>query len=260
MTMTLTWESDQNLTCDAFLGGQLSVWQPRVGYRAGVDPVLLAAAVTATPGQAVLELGCGVGVAGLCLQKRVGALALTGLELQAEYAGLAQRNAAANELTFEIVSGDLANMPLKLREQSFDHVIANPPYYDRSSGTASENTGRETSLGEVLPLVTWIDAATRRLSPKGFLTIIQKADRLPDLLAASDDRLGDMRLLPLVPRLGKAAELIIFRARKGAKGGFRLLSPVVLHDGGEHREDGDDYSNEARAILRDGKQLEVDWR
>ena len=57
--------AEDDLTCDAFLGGKLHLWQPRRGrgYRAGVDPVLLAASIEATAGQSVLELGCGVGAA-----------------------------------------------------------------------------------------------------------------------------------------------------------------------------------------------------
>ncbi|MFO7806744.1 MAG: methyltransferase, partial [Paracoccaceae bacterium] len=69
------------LTQDAFLGGQLYLWQPRRGgYRAGVDPVLLAASVPAQAGETVLELGCGVGAAMLCLHARVKGLQLTGVE------------------------------------------------------------------------------------------------------------------------------------------------------------------------------------
>ncbi|MEY2961347.1 MAG: hypothetical protein RLZ60_1177, partial [Pseudomonadota bacterium] len=56
-----------DLSCDNFLNGKVRVWQPINGYRAGVDPVLLAAAVPAKSGQTVLELGCGVGTASLCL-------------------------------------------------------------------------------------------------------------------------------------------------------------------------------------------------
>ena len=37
--------SNRDLTHDAFLGGRIRVWQPARGYRAGTDPVLLAAAV-----------------------------------------------------------------------------------------------------------------------------------------------------------------------------------------------------------------------
>ena len=79
------------LSQDGFLGGRLAIWQPRVGYRAAMDPVLLAAAVAARAGESVLELGCGVGVASLCLGSRVPGLALTGLELQPAYARLARR-------------------------------------------------------------------------------------------------------------------------------------------------------------------------
>ena len=64
--MTMTSVSTET-TDNAFLGGRVQLLQPRRGYRAGVDPVLLAAAVAARPGEAVLELGCGVGTALLCL-------------------------------------------------------------------------------------------------------------------------------------------------------------------------------------------------
>lgn len=257
--MTSTW-ADSELSDDAFLGGRLTVWQPRAGYRAGVDPVLLAAAVPARPGQAVLELGCGAGVAALCLQHRVGGLRCVGLELQSGYAALARRNAARNGLGLEVVAGDLRAMPAALRRESFDHVVANPPYFDRGAGTPAGDAGREAARGEGATLADWVDAAVRRLKPKGWLTVIQRADRLPDLLGACDARLGGLRLLPLAPRTGRAAELVILRARKGARAPFRLLPPVVLHAGAAHDGDRDSYAPGIGAILRKGAQFAVDWR
>ena len=97
-----------DITTDKFLGGKLSVQQPRRGYRAGVDPVLLAASVNAEPKQQVLELGCGVGVASLCLGKRVPDLHLTGLEIQPQLALLARQNAQSNNVTMDVFTGDLA--------------------------------------------------------------------------------------------------------------------------------------------------------
>ena len=117
----------EELTTDAFLGGRLAIRQPKAGYRAGIDPVRLAAAVPARSGETVLELGCGAGVAALCLGRRVPGLALAGIERQGDYAVLARENAAANGIAFEVVEGDLARMPASLRARSFDHVIANPP-------------------------------------------------------------------------------------------------------------------------------------
>lgn len=256
MTMTLILEDD--LTHDAFLGGALNIRQPRKGYRAGVDPVLLAASVAALPGQSVLELGCGVGVASLCLQRRVGGLALVGLEIQAVYAELARRNALENSLALEVLKGDLCAMPRELRDRSFDHVIANPPYFGPGVGTGADDEGRETGRREAVPLSEWIDAATRRLRPKGYLTMIQRADRLPDLLAACDSRLGDLRVLPLAARLGRPAELVLLRARKGARGRFLLLSPRILHEGAAHDGDRESYTGEISEILRNGRQLTVE--
>jgi tRNA1(Val) A37 N6-methylase TrmN6 len=246
-------------TRDGFLGGRLVLEQPARGYRAGVDPVLLAAAVPARPGQAVLELGCGVGAASLCLGARVGGLALTGVELQPAYAALARRNAVANGIGMEVLQADIARLPADLRARAFDHVIANPPYYLPARRSAAADAGRETALAEDLPLAGWIDAGVRRLRPGGRLTLIQRADRLADLLAGCDGRLGDLRLLPIAPREGRPAELVILRARKGARGASRLLAPLVLHEGARHERDGDSYREAIVRVLRGGGELPVDW-
>ena len=256
--MTSTLDDNADLTCDAFLGGQLQIWQPRSGYRAGVDPVFLAASVAAQPGQSVLELGCGVGVAILCLARRVGDIDCFGLELQPAYADLARRNATENSLKLSVETGDIARPPHVLRARQFDHVICNPPYYSPSRGTHSNDIGRNLALRETAPLGSWIDAACRRLAPRGRLSMIMKADRLPDLLTVLDARLGDVHILPLCPRTGRSAELILLQARKGAKGPFRLLSNKVIHMGAKHLRDQDSYTPEISRVLRDGDQLKVE--
>lgn len=183
MTSTL----DTDLTYDAFLGGRLHLWQPRDGYRAGVDPVLLAASVPAKAGQSVLDLGCGVGAAALCLGARVPGLELVGVERQAEYAALAVRNG------LHAHTADLADMPADLRDRSFDHVLANPPYFDRAAGHAAEDSGREAGRGAETPVAAWIDAAARRLHHKGYLHMIHRVERVPDLLTAAAGGLAARR-------------------------------------------------------------------
>jgi len=242
----------EDLTQDAFLGGRLSLVQPRSGYRAGVDPVILAASVPAFAGQSVLELGCGVGAAILCLGARVPGLSLTGVEVQAEYAELARLN-GGDALT--VVNSDLNAMPLELRQQQFDHVIANPPYFRASARRAALDAGRETALGETTPLSDWIKVAAKRLAPKGYAHFIHRAERLPDILAAMHVRLGSIEVLPLTPREGRAAELVIVRARKSGRAAFRLHPPLVMHQGSQHLKDGDSYVPSIRAVLREGTAL-----
>ena len=84
----------ENITENEYLGGRIRIRQPQKGYRAGVDPVLLAASIPARSGQSVLELGLGVGTAALCLSARVAGLSLTGVEIQSDYAALARENAS----------------------------------------------------------------------------------------------------------------------------------------------------------------------
>jgi tRNA1(Val) A37 N6-methylase TrmN6 len=244
----------EELTDDGFLGQRLRILQPRQGYRAATDPVLLAAAVPARSGDSVLELGCGAGVASLCLAARVAGLGQSALERQPAYAALVRMNADRNGIGLTVVEGDLAAMPDGLR-RPFDHVIANPPYFAAGDGTAAGDAGREAAQREDTPLAVWIDAATRRLAPGGWLTLIHLAARLPHLLAVMDRRLGSLSALPLAPRPDRAASRVILRARKGGRAAFRLLAPMVLHDGAAHDADRDSFTPEVRAVLRDGADL-----
>ncbi len=245
----------KDLTHNDFLGGQLKLWQPSDGYRAGIDPVLLAACVPATGGQSVLELGCGAGAAILCLATRVPGLILHGVELQSNYADLARRNAAENDIPLHVTTADLTVLPVDLRQVSFDHVIANPPYFRPGTHTGARDAGRAKALGEETPLAAWVDVAARRLAPKGYLHIIQRIDRLPDVLAACFDRLGSLEVLPFAARSGRAPGFFILRARKGGRAHFKMHSATILHKGAVHTGNKGDYTIDINKILRNGAGL-----
>ncbi|RYE50743.1 MAG: methyltransferase domain-containing protein, partial [Hyphomicrobiales bacterium] len=187
--------ADADLSDDKFLCGRLRLLQPLKGYRAATDPVLLAAACPASPGQSVLDLGCGAGAAALCLGHRVPGLSLAGLEVQADYADLARRNADRNGIAIEVHEGDLVRMPSALRRE-FDHVIANPPYY-QPGGSPSPVAARARAMHVETSLAEWVAAATRRLRPGGWLTLISGADGLPEVLSALAPKLGSAAVLPL---------------------------------------------------------------
>ena len=242
-----------DLTCDGFLDGRLRILQPKRGFRSGADAVMLAAACPARAGQAVLELGCGAGVASLCLGWRVPGLRLVGLERQPDYADLARRNATANGIALEVLTGDLARPPAPLRDLAFDQVIANPPYF--LGGTPAPDDGRAGARREETPLSAWIEAGLRRLRPGGILTLIQRADRLDAILAGLAGRAGAAVILPVAGRAGQAAGRVIVQAQKGARGPLRLLAPFVMHHAPAHPGDREDLTGAAQAVLRDGSPL-----
>ena len=250
--------AEDQLSDDNFLCGRLRLLQPVQGYRAATDPVLLAAACPAEPGQSVLDLGCGAGAAALCLGARVPGLALAGLELQPGYADLARRNAERNGFPVEVHEGDLAHIPKPLR-RDFDHVIANPPYYP-AGGSPSPLAIRARAMQVETPLSDWVAAAARRLRPGGWLTLICGADGLPEVLAALAPKLGSAAVLPLAAREGRPALRALLRARKGGRAPFRLLAPFVIHQGAKHDGDRESYTPQANAVLRDGAGLTALFR
>lgn len=248
----------QDLSDDKFLCGRLRLLQPRKGYRAATDAVLLAAACDAVAGQSVLDLGCGAGAASLCLGWRVAGLAQAGLELQPEYADLARRNAERNGIALEVHQGDITRMPKELR-RDFDHVIANPPWYPQG-GTPSPLAVRATAMQVDLPVSAWVEAASKRLAPGGWLTLIAGTDSLPELLGALAPKLGSGVVLPLSAREGRAPKRILLRARKGGRAPFKLLSPLVIHKGEAHDGDRESYHPEVNEILRNGAPLAAIFR
>ena len=251
----MTLNADDDLTCDAFMSGRIQALQPKKGFRSGVDAVLLAAAVPATAGQRVLELGCGVGVASLCLHARVAGLSLTGVEVQKTYAELARHNATAAGAAMHIYESDLSNLPADLRQMQFDHVLANPPYYAAGSRQFAKDAGRETALGEATPMRKWIEVAAKRLAPKGYATFIQRSDRLADMLGPMAEHLGSLEILPLAPREGRDSHLTILRGRKDGRAPLRLHPPLIMHDGAVHLRDAEDYQTWAVNVLRNGHAL-----
>lgn len=244
------------LSDDAFLGGRLRLFQPKQGYRAATDPVLLAAACAARPRDRVLDLGCGAGAVALCLGARVADLDLCGLEVQPAYADLARRNAARNRLALRVVEGDVLSPPAVLKGLTFDHVVTNPPFAAPGSGTAPPDPGRARAHGEgAARLEDFIALGLKRLAPKGRLTVIQRAEHLGRILSALEGVAGDIRVLPIAARAGRAAGRVIVSAAKGRASPLTLLPPLVMHDGAAHGRDGPDFSPSARAILEGGEGL-----
>lgn len=244
---------------DDFLGGRISVVQPRRGHRAGSDAVFLAAAVPVRAGERVLDAGAGVGVAGLCLLARVPGVAVTAVEIDQELCALAEDNAARNGFAaqFKAINADVTSSgktlgSLGLKRESYQQVIANPPFHPEGSVRAAAHAGRAAAhVMRREGLAAWVRFFTAMAAPDALLTLIHRPDCLGELLPLLDGRFGGVAVYPLFPKSNEPAIRIIVQARKGSRAGLSLLPGLVLHEA-----DGS-YTQAAERVLRGGEALEL---
>jgi len=255
MSPTTTTPTDplSDLTEDRLLGGRIVFHQPRTGYRAAIDPIFLAAAVPARSGERVLELGIGTGAAALCLGTRVPGTRITGIDRDRAAVRIAGHNIVHNRMqgSVEAIIGDIAGPPPpRLLPGAYDHVMANPPYLPEERSDRSPDPRRAAANVESeAALPTWVAFAAAMLRPKGTLTIIQRADRVGELLALLQERLGGLVVFPLWPRADRPASRIIVQGRKGIAAPLTVVPGLVLHG------TQDKYTATAEAVLRDSAPL-----
>jgi tRNA1Val (adenine37-N6)-methyltransferase len=241
----------EETTLDGFLEGRLMLHQPRRGYRAGMDAMVLAAAVAGLGFEAAAELGCGVGAALLSAAVRHPAGTLTGIEKDGAAAALAACNIAANGLAgrVNLVEGDglPANPALDGR---FDLVFSNPPFFDDGRTTRAPAPERAAAWVAGVPLEQWLKAMLRLAAPRnGRIVLIHRADRLGDILRLLPGRAGDVAVYPLRPRADAPALRVLVTAQRGSRAPLRLLRGLDLHP--PDRTDSS-YTPESQAALDGG--------
>jgi len=253
--------ADADTTDDAVLGGRLMLRQPKRGHRFGHDAILLAAAVDARGGEIAVDLGAGVGTAGLALAHRVAGLEVRLIDVDPALAALARENAARNALAdrVSVAELDVATATPRdfaaramLRPGEAHHVLMNPPYNDAARQNVSPDPARrQAHVAQDDTLTTWVNCASRLLTSHGTLTLIWRATGLADVLSALQD-FGGISIVPIQPKPRAAAIRVIVKAVKGGAAPLVLFPPLTLNDA-----DGRP-SAEAEAILRRGAALPVE--
>lgn len=247
------------VTVDAFLGGALQIFQPRRGYRAGLDAVLLAAAVPAPCGDGtqILDAGAGVGVAGLSAAWRNPRARVVLVEKEAPLVRLAAANIARNGFAGRVtaVDADISARAGDLVERglapgSFAHLLANPPFHEGGATTVPPvplKAAAHTFQGS--DLETWLRFLSRMCAAGGTLSMIYRADALGAVLCGLQGRFGALRLLPIHPRRDAPAIRVVIQGVKGSRAPLTLAPAFILHG------DGDAFTPEAEAVLRHGAPL-----
>jgi tRNA1(Val) A37 N6-methylase TrmN6 len=242
------------ITDDAVLDGRLRLRQPRRGHRVGHDAILLAAATGARGGEHAVDLGAGVGAAGLALAVRVPGIMVTLVEIDGGLAALAGENAQRNglaerarALALDVAAPARAFAAAGLATGSAQRVLMNPPFLDPGRHRASSDLRRRAAHTAIEP-DRWVGCARRLLASGGTLTLIWRADGLAEVLAMLAG-FGGVAVLPVHPRPNAAAVRILVRAEKGSRVPLSVLPGLVLADQAGRP------TAEAEAVMRQGADL-----
>jgi tRNA1(Val) A37 N6-methylase TrmN6 len=242
---------------DAVLGGRLMLCQPLRGHRVGHDAILLAAATSAQSGDHAVDLGSGVGGAGLALARRIAGVAVTLVEIDPALTALAAGNAQRNNLSdrvravcLDVEAPAAAFAAAGLAPESAACVLMNPPFNIAQQPSPDQARRLAYAASEGM-LERWLYTAARLLRGDGVVTLIWRADGLPEVLTALDKDFGAITVLPVHPKPGAAAIRVLVRATKASRAPLALLPGLLLADADSKP------TAAAEAVLRKGEALSL---
>ena len=242
-------------TLDAFHRGDFFLVQPRKGkgHRAGMDAMMLAAAVPSGFSGRLADLGAGAGAAGLAVASRCPAVRAALIERSPEMADFARRTLAfpgnsrlasrAEVICADVTLTGKARHAAGLADASFDFALMNPPFNERIDRASPDGLRREAHVMEDGLFERWLRTAAAIVKPRGGLALIARPRSLPAILAAIEGRFGDARIVPVLPRPDEPAIRIVLRAVRGSRAALSLMPALAIHDA-----DSDRFAARAEAI------------
>lgn len=228
-------------TIDAFHRGAFHLVQPvGRGHRAGMDAMLLAALVVDDRPVRIADLGAGAGAAGLAVATRLPNASVVLVERSKDMAGFARKSLALPEnarfasragvLEADVTLTGRARVAAGLLDDSFHHVIMNPPFNDPGDRKTPDALKAEAHAMTENLFESWIRTAGAILIPGGQLSLIARPQSIAEIIAACGKRLGGLEITAIHPRQGENATRILVTAIKGSRARLQLRAPLLMHD------------------------------
>ena len=139
-----------------------------------------------------------------------------------------------------------------LLDDSFHHVIMNPPFNDASDRLTPDALKAEAHAMTDGLFERWIRTAGAIMIPGGQLSLIARPQSIGEIIAACGRRFGGIEITPIHPREGENAVRILVTAIKGSRARLALRAPLTMHGEGTHKFSDfvDDMNNGRAAYAR----------
>ncbi|WP_269932297.1 tRNA1(Val) (adenine(37)-N6)-methyltransferase [Aminobacter sp. HY435] len=248
---------------DAFHRGDFWLVQPKKGgHRAGMDALMLAAAVPGSFAGRLADFGAGAGCAGLAVASRCKDARVQLVELTQEMAAFAWASIALPEnahlagrvsaLVADVSLSGKARISAGLTDGSADFVIMNPPFNPPHHRPTPDALKRQAHVMDHDLFENWVRSAAAVVRPRGGIAVIARPEQLVAILQAMEGRFGHAEVMAVHPRADAAAIRVVVRAKRPSRAAMRICPPLVLHDDGDRpTQRADDISNGRRSLFGD---------
>ena len=234
--------------------GDYIVFQDTDDYAFSQDSVFLANMAKLSPSDAVLDLGCGSGILSTLALVKKHVKKAVGIELQPRVADMARDSAIENGLQdkFDVICADVKDIRSILKAESFDKVLCNPPYFTNSGNSGQKsvtdeendalnvNAKTEKSVSRTESTATlddFVKGASYALRFGGDAWFVIKADRMASLIySLKSYNLEPKEATLIYPKPTSDVDVVIIKARKGAKEGLKISPFFVTDDNGEYTD------------------------
>lgn len=233
-------------TVDAFHFGVFHIVQPKGrGHRAGMDAMLLASMVVTDRPIHVADLGAGAGAAGMGVAARLANARILLVEKSAEMADYARKSMALPENAaitdrLSLIEADVtlkgrARVAAGLADDTFDHVIMNPPFNHADDRKAPDDLKAEAHAMSGDLFEEWVRTAGAILKPGGQMSLIARPESIAAIILACGRRFGGIEITLVHPREGESAIRVLVSAIKGSRARLVFRSPLFMHPEGSHK-------------------------
>ena len=230
------------------------VFQDTDDYAFSQDSVFLANMAKLSSSDAVLDLGCGSGILSTLALVKKHVKKAVGIELQPRVADMARDSAIQNGLQdkFDVICADVKDIRSILKAKSFDKVLCNPPYFTNSGNSGQKsvsdeendalniNARTEKSISRTESTATlddFVKGASYALRFGGDAWFVIKADRMASLIySLKSYNLEPKEATLIYPKPTSDVDVVIIKARKGAKEGLKISPFFVTDDNGEYTD------------------------
>jgi tRNA1(Val) A37 N6-methylase TrmN6 len=233
-------------TIDAFHRGRFHVVQPKGrGHRSGMDAMLLASLVADDRKIRVADLGAGAGAAGFAVASRLQQAEVVLFERSGEMADYARRSIELAENAYmagrvSVVEADVtlkakARNEAGLTDESFHHVIMNPPFNDPGDRKTPDALKAQAHAMTEDLFESWLRTANAIMMPGGQLSLIARPESIAEIVAACGRRFGGIEVTAIHPRGGENAVRILVTGIKGSRARLSMRAPLTMHQEGSHK-------------------------